>query len=649
MLGKVFRLVKSIGVKKFLIKGSIYFYRKSGLQGIFSRHYPYEHDLSGKFGNLKWEWANYPVLTVENLNKISEYIMALPDNIKDNIKMKGTKVLNGNYTLFSYHEIYQEQIDFNLDPLENIKWPIKNHSSYFSQFDSKFGDIKRVWELNRFVFAEDLVSAYYVETNFKRKQYIRKKFIYLLESWLVQNPHDRSVAWACSQETSIRCINLIFIFRLLECDEEGKFARLFKNMLALSARHVFKEIEYAKTQRNNHAITESAFLILFSAIFPSSKLSHKYFEKGIGTLSFCLHDQFYQDGTYIQNSLTYQRFALQSLIMIDNLLKEEPLKAKIHEILNQNLVFLYNVTFGSEGDFPNYGPNDGALLFNWSSSDYRDMRPLLNLLSLKTTGVPVFDSRKLLIDAVFMIEGSDQHFEKIYKPERKDRFDESGYYIMKSDEFSVFFRCGSYNKRYPSQNDMLHIDVWLKGKPLLIDSGSFEYFGASGLDNFHYFLSTAAHNTIKISKLDQLDKGPRFTWLSSINSKIISFNRSKVVGESYAYQNRLEGNPVHQRSIELFSNQLVVVDNIINVEDYLIELFWHTTENSNISVLDKKSFCIDNKKVKISFDSNSAFSVDIIKTFSSEYYAKKQERQTFLLTTRGEYKPILIKTIIDLN
>ena len=50
------------------------------------------------------------------------------------------------------------------------------------------------------------------------------------------------------------------------------------------------------------------------------------------------------------------------------------------KLCNSVEFFYYNI-FDNDGRFPNYGPNDGAMLFNFGMTDYRDLRPITNLLS----------------------------------------------------------------------------------------------------------------------------------------------------------------------------------------------------------------------------------------------------------------------------
>jgi hypothetical protein len=89
------------------------------------------------------------------------------------------------------------KFDYNMDPFEKIVWPVGRHSSLYFQFDSRYGDIKRVWELNRLQYLDPILVAFLVNDKEAKKRYIAF-FIDTVESWLEQNPHEQTVAWACS-------------------------------------------------------------------------------------------------------------------------------------------------------------------------------------------------------------------------------------------------------------------------------------------------------------------------------------------------------------------------------------------------------------------------------------------------------------------
>jgi hypothetical protein len=614
---KIFNLINSIGVKNSIKKVTIYLYRKFGFEKFFTRYHDFNEviklDSSGTF--VDWSQINF--LSDHALNNIKNFFKSLDNQARTKINTECASVINGSFLLFSHHILHFNVIDFNFDPFEKVKWKKGNHSSAYFQFDSCFGDIKRVWELNRMQFLDPLIGGYLLADS-KGANEIRNYFCNLFEQWLVQNPHEQSVAWACSQEISIRCIKLIFIFRYLEIDEKSEIFLRFNTLISLSAKHVLSKIEYAKTQRNNHAITESTFLILFGKLLKANR----YYNLGLRTLQYCINDQFYPDGTYIQNSFTYQRFALQSLVLAYGALEDGNLKSRIKEVMALSLAFLYNIMFGQSGDFPNYGPNDGSMLYNWGLNDYRDMRPIINTISYITSDRLIFREPQLFLDTAICLGKKDFPTEVTHPP-NKLIFDSTGFYLLKNEAISILFRCGSYKGRFPSQNDMLHIDIWKKGRPCLIDSGSYEYFGREGTKNFIKYLSTSAHNTIRINGLDQLDKGPRFMWLSSMDAKLLSYGTDFVSGESYAYKGRVSGNPVHRRSITMKKNSITVEDEVFNAKGKLIDLFWHTSDESPLK-RDQLRFTLKDSELILQIKSNGNLAIEQFTFNYSLYYGASQ-------------------------
>src|SRR5690606_23131079 len=135
----------------------------------------------------------------------------------------------------------------------------------------------------------------------------------------------------------------VFLFRYLEMDTNKQLVRLFRNFLVHSASHVAREISYAKSQRNNHAINEACFLIIFGLLFKGNKFADKYFLLGKDTIEHCCQDQFFPDGTYIQNSFTYHRFALQSIILIYSGITDELLRGKLKSVISKSFQFLHNI------------------------------------------------------------------------------------------------------------------------------------------------------------------------------------------------------------------------------------------------------------------------------------------------------------------
>lgn len=640
-------LVRTIGFKNLILKGAKFAYRRTGIQGIFVRYYEYDEDPPHQYGSYQFQWENLPFLSGDWKFRVEKFLISLPDDIQQQLISEAVKITEGDYRLFSYHVIHSEVPDFNFDPLENVTWPTGKHSSNYFQFDKKFGDIKRVWELNRMQFLDPLICGYLLAPEDTKKQ-IRDKMLQIFDAWILQSPHERSVAWACSQEISIRCIKLLFLFRYLDIYLDEKRSTQFRNLFVLSAIHVLQEIGYAKTQRNNHAITESVFLLIFGQVFPESKHAQRCYREGLNTLRFCLDDQFFSDGTYIQNSITYHRFALQSLLLAYQLVRDETVLIRMREVFELSLQFFQDITFSGDGEFPNYGPNDGAMLFNWANSDYRDLRPIQNCLAIICRQAVVYPSPSLILDTLLSISGSDQFINNKYLPENREKgfYEIGGLYVIKNDLFSVLFKCATYSGRFPSQNDQLHVDLWVDGKPFFNDSGTYEYFGRNGVDEFHRFLSTSAHNTIQVDGLDQMDKGPRFAWYSVAEGKQIHVKENKLIGESFGYVGRINSQTVHRRTISLNSHVVVIDDKIFDTKDNKLELFWH---------LDSGWRCSKNEMMQIEcggaglirFECDEELSIQVNQTPQSRYYGEKTMRDTIVVTVTPTTDTCQIRTIFE--
>ena len=62
-------------------------------------------------------------------------------------------------------------------------------------------------------------------------------------------------------------------------------------------------------------------------------------------------------------------------------------------------------------------------------------------------------------------------------------FTKGGYYIIQEGNTKTFIRCGAYKDR-PYQSDNLHIDIWIDGKNVLRDNGSYQYNTSKELINY---------------------------------------------------------------------------------------------------------------------------------------------------------------------
>lgn len=650
---KIFSLIRMLGWKHFLWKVWLVGKKKAGIESWFSKSVSFDtiqvnsitvkEYLKGLEGDGYW--------SERHRNHICDKVRALGLPFAQ-YRSSAQDIMNQKIRYFSHELISLSELDFNYNPLEDIHVPAGRHSSQYFSFDPNIGDLKKVWELNRFQWANPLVMAYLLEEEEEEKRsYIRDYYEKAIVSWLSQCPHERSVAWACSQEISIRCLNWLWSIWLLEIKKENILTPLL-NAIYLSAVHVFKQIDFARAQRNNHAITESVFLIFFSKTFPQLPGAEKYFHKGEQILIECLEDQFSDDGGYIQNSHTYHRFALQSLCAVYPLVHDPVLKKLMVQKMEASFQLLSAHVTNDTGEFPNFGPNDGAMLYNFGGSGYRDLRAILNTLSMVLYGENICDDPQVIVDSILLQSQNIVH-NSTKRPDDADpgrswyNFSESGITIFRQGFFKVFFRCIDLEERYPSSSDQLHVDLWYKGKNILTDTGTWEYYSSKHPAHLNLMLSTRAHNTIMVDGKDQMEKGPRFTFLSKANGKIglLDTDRLIVEGEHDGFRNQVHPDCIHRRKVQLDIHKLTVTDTVENARKE-VTLFWHISDqefewvNQNILIL-------KDSRLKITFNCKWPFELKLKSFPRSLYYGMAIESPMISITVPATYGIVMIETMVE--
>ena len=285
------------------------------------------------------------------------------------------------------------------------------------------------------------------------------------------------------------------------------------------------------------------------------------------------------------------------------------------------------------------------MLFNWGMNDYRDMRPTINMLSIILENKLVYPKPSLLIDA-FVITGKNQYKKDVLIPDYCASFNDSGYYILRNKRINIMFCCNFFLNQYPSQNDLFHMDIWRDGNSCFIDSETYEYFGREGTKNYLNYLSTFAHNTARIEGKEQLDKDPRFTWLSTLEAELTLREKSRLKAISYAYRGRLDGDPLHRRSIILVSeNHIVIEDEFDRVMGKNLELFWFTPSSIQPQINDNK-YRFTDLGLEVSF--KSTFPLKIYPSFRpfSLYCAGRDYGSGLIEKLKASNKSEKITTII---
>lgn len=386
--------------------------------------------------------------------------------------------------------------------------PADRHWSEICDFD--YGDIKVIWDLNRFAFAFDLVRAY----GRTGDEGWAEIFWTLVEDWHVHNQPSRGANWKCGQEASLRlmawCFGL-FGFLRSAATTPNRVAQLLK-MVSHTGRRVADNVDYALSQNNNHGVSEAAGLWTIGLLFPELHHADRWRHLGRGLLERLARQLIYDDGAFSQHSWNYHRLMLHDYIWSLRLgqLNGQVFAAEVVERIHRAGELLYQMHDPRTGEVPCYGQDDGSLILPLNNCSYFDYRPVLQATSVVTS------DRRCLAEGpwdedVLWLCGPTYSELSVEPPARHDvAAADGGYFSLRGSDTAVFTRAASFRHR-PAQTDALHVDLWWKGHNIAIDPGTFSYNAPRPWNNP---LATAAyHNTVTVDGRDQMTRAGRWMWL----------------------------------------------------------------------------------------------------------------------------------------
>lgn len=564
---------------------------------------------------------------LENLSKLAVQNTINAEDYQQLIE-RSAKIIDSEFKYFSDQTIPFK--GWNYSPKTEKLAPTDKHWSKISDLNSDFGDIKWIWELNRFTFAYDLTRAYIYTDD---SMYV-EKFWDLFDDFIENNPLEIGVNYKCSQEMSFRTNAWIFaLFHFINhpASTENRVINMLK-CISHYGEHIYKHINFSvESVKNNHSISEAATLSVIGNTFDFLPNSKKLFEKGSKILEKEINWQIKDDGTFIQHSHNYHRLVLQNLSWHFTSMSSvnKSISKIIKDRANRSINYFMNVITES-GEVPNYGMNDGSYIMPLTEREYKDYRPVLQCINYQLNNELLFNDENvnelllLLNNAVNLSTVKTKIFtSKDYVLNKS-----GGYHTISSGKFKVFVKSKSYSER-PGQADMNHVDIWYNNKCLFSDAGTYSYNDTDKILN--YFNGTSSHNTVLINDENQMLKGSRFIWFNWSKSKdpqvIQSDNEITIKVELINYNQYR-----HIRSITLSKETVIIEDQVINEKglDTDVKLQWLTPLSALLN--EHNSIMIDQDNWKLDITSNQ-------KSNTQVYYGSDDEYRGWISSTYGEKHP----------
>lgn len=435
-----------------------------------------------------------------------------------------------------------------------------------SDFNSDLGDIKGVWEASRFDWVVSLAQSAKLGD---KEALVNLNF--WLNNWAVMNPYYMGVNWKCGQEASIRVVHLALAALILE--QTGNTRKVLLSCIKAHLQRIAPTIMYAVAQDNNHGTSEAAALFIGGSwlAMNGDKEGKKWQKQGINWLENRAKRLIENDGSFSQYSVTYHRLMLDTYSFVE-VWRRKHGYSKFPKIFYRKLslasTWLNYFTNIESGDAPNMGANDGARLIPLTHTDYRNFKPSVQLANvLFNCSVAYRDDGEHDLPLHWLDIPLPKRQLSIKRP--KD-FPNGGYCYMVAGEMELYLNYPRFKFR-PSQCDALHLDLWIKGRNIFRDGGTFSY--NAGQHYIDYYAGVKSHNTIQFDDHDQMPRLSRFLlggWLKTSEKKGLS-NDGLTQSFSSSYKDRF--GCCHKRSLKLTATSLVITDNLSGFEKKAVSRF----------------------------------------------------------------------------
>lgn len=562
------------------------------------------------------------------------------DNILCDYSGQADFLLSGQYRFF-FGDAFSIEIppNWNLfyEDSKKIFWAKVSVNNVIGQ------DVKYAWDLSRFQWMTTFAAAYVSSNNDVYQEAINSWF----SDWTKENSPFKGVNWFCAQEVSIRLINLFNTAYLLGF-HKNQHSKFFLDVVVAHGKRIYPTIGYAVAQQNNHGISEASALYIsgnwleaFSNDKKLNRLGRKWSRLGRKVLERLVDTLTHSDGGFAMSSFSYHRVVLDTLSIVE-FWRETLCLTKFSSIYYKNgyslLCFLNEVHDRVSGDVPNVGANDGSRSYILTDSDYRDFRPSIVLFSR------YFGDESMKED--ISIDWFSANLPKGYQiklPQGSHHFEKSGFVTLRpSDACSwALFRTPVFSFR-PSQADALHLDLWWRGRNILMDSGSFSYNCSHDIEN--YFSGAAGHNIVQFDSRESMPRLSKFLWGEWLKTDVISDTDFSMINNSWksGYTDYLGAH--HERLVSYNLGVWVITDELSGNFSQAI-LRWHLED----SYWEREGNVFKSEDVTIVIRSADPILSRLSTGWRSLYYSKLAEVPVLEVEVKSNSNTVTIITEVYLN
>ena len=384
----------------------------------------------------------------------------------------------------------------------------ETHPALLSHLFSPLSDIKFIWEPARFGWAFCLGRAYHLT----RAEKYAETFWHNFETFTAANPPYRGPNWISGQEAALRLMAFVWAAQAFAGSSSSTPERnaALAHAVATHASRIIPTLVYARSQQNNHLLTEAAALLTAGLALPDHPQASRWCTLGWKWFNEGLRSQIDSYGEYSQHSTNYHRLMLQAVLWVNTLIRINDFSRywprQTNDAIVRSIHWLLAILDSGSGRTPNLGANDGAYIFPLTVCPYPDYRPVLNAAARAFLG---YDLPRGLWDELALWFGVPLEDRKYVQLPRY-----LGDQLYGNDSWA-YLRTAQFTSR-PSHADQLHVDLWWRGLNVVQDAGTYLYNANPPWDN--RLTAAQVHNTVTVNGRDQFTRAGRFLYLDWFNA-----------------------------------------------------------------------------------------------------------------------------------
>jgi hypothetical protein len=447
------------------------------------------------------------------------------------------------------------------------------------------GDHKVTWELNRHQWLVGLGQAYRLSGDERYAQAFADRIV----EWHRANPPGMGMNWASSLEAAFRLVAWCWALALFRGSPllTGTLRAQLVESIARHARRIERYLSHYFSP-NTHLTGEALGLFYAGTSFPQLPGSARWQKTGAEILIREADRQILSDGVYMEQSTCYQRYTAEIYLHFVILAGRNGLSVpdRVMRRLEGLLDVLLNLR-QPDGLLPPIGDADGGWLLPFESRAPGDGTGVFATAAAALGRRDyAWASGGFQADVLWLL-GADgaQVFDRLEPgpPSGAESriFPDGGYVVMRSswggDGDQIIFDVGPLGCRISGGHghaDLLSIQASFRGRPYLVDPGTYRY-GMDGGWRSHY-RGTSAHNTVEIDQSGQAEPRGAFGWVSRPRASLLGWKSTPTVDSAIAEHRaygRLADPVAHRRTVHYVKPRYcLIVDDLEGAQEHRVSL-----------------------------------------------------------------------------